>query len=174
VKELLDAVPESLERKAAWGLANDRLGMTVPLRGTAPRPASSAAASSNRIADAGPRLEREALAGVVAHEELKPLLAELTEEHFHVEVHRTLRAHLVDGAPLDEEALALLAELDALAAHEGIEEAVGTELLLTLRERGLQEELQEADLARTRQIQEQILRLRHAQAEVRKRATLPD
>src|SRR5262249_38168223 len=119
-------------------------------------------------------LERDALAGVVANESLKPLLAELTAEHFHVDLHRALRAHLVDGAPLDRDAGALLAELDAHAETAAIDSTVGTESLRALRERGLQEELQHADLTRTRQIQEQILALREAQADVRRRAALPD
>jgi hypothetical protein len=147
--------------------------MSVPLRGTAARPAG-ASASSPRLVDAGSSLEREALAGDVANPRLAPLLAELTPDHFHDETSRALRAHLVDDAPLDAAALALLAELDARAATNAIDENVGTELLLTLRERGLQEELQHAAFERTTQIQREILRLREALGDLRRRTPVAD
>jgi hypothetical protein len=129
---------------------------------------------SPKVLAAGDRLERDALAGVVAHPELTALLEEVKPEHFHNEMHRRLRAHLVDGVALHDDGVALLAELDARATNEGIDVNVGTELLLGLGERALQEDLQHADFARTRQIQDQILRIREAQADVRKRASLPD
>ena len=167
-------VPDSPERQDAWRWANDRLGMTVQLRARPAARASAAAAVSPQVLEAGDRLERDALAGVVAHPELMPLLAELTPEHFDDEPHRALREHLVDGEPLDADGVALLAELDARGRARGDRRDVGTELLLALGERALQEDLQTADFARTRQIQEQILQLREAQADVRKRASLPD
>jgi hypothetical protein len=54
---------------------------------------------------------------------------------------------------------AALAELDAVAAADGIDERAGTELLLRLRERALRRELQQADLGRTRDLQEALARL---------------
>ena len=118
--------------------------MTVPLRAGASA-ARAAAPSSQRVLDASAKLERNALGGVLAHAQLKPLLAELTPEHFYDPIHRAIRAHIVDGSPLDEDAVALLAELDARAAVEGIDEATGEELLWRLRERELRRELQAAD-----------------------------
>jgi DNA primase len=174
VAAFLDSVPASLEKDEAWRWANDHFGTTIQLRASAGGTASAAAAVSPQVLAAGERLERNALAGVVAHPELRSLLDEVKPQHFHNETNRRLRAHLVDGEPLDREGTALLAELDARAESEAIDVNVGTELLLKLGERALQEDLQRADFARTRQIQEQILRLREAQAEVRKRATLPD
>jgi DNA primase len=174
VAAFLDSVPSSLEKDEAWRWANDYFGTTIQLRAAAGGTASAAAAVSPQVLAAGERLERNALAGVVAFPELRSLLEEVRPEHFHHDTNRRLRAHLLDGEPLDRDGTALLAELDALADHEAIDVNVGTELLLKLGERALQEDLQHADFARTRQIQEQILRLREAQAEVRKRATLPD
>jgi predicted RNase H-like nuclease (RuvC/YqgF family) len=114
------------------------------------------------VLGAAERHERDALAGVVAHRRLRPLLAELTPEHFHDPVHRTLRSHLVDGSPLDSASVALLAELDARAEREGIDESTGKELLLRLRERQLRSELHHAGLERTRELQDALTRLRAA------------
>ena len=109
--------------------------------------------------DAGAKLERNALAGVLAHERLKPLLAELTEDHFYDPQHRLLRAHIVAGAPLDADAVGLLAELDARAVAEGIDDATGEELIWRLRERELRRELQHSDPMRTKELQEALQRL---------------
>ncbi len=174
VAAFLDSVPDSMEKHEAARWANDHFGMTVRLRVSAGGTASAAAVVSPKVLAAGDRLERDALAGVIAHPELTPLLEEVKPEHFRSDAHRRLRAHLVGGEPLDRDGIALLAELDARAEAEGIDENVGTELLLGLGERALQEDLQHADFARTREIQDQILALREAQADVRKRASLPD
>ena len=122
---------------------------------------AAAGISPKRVA-AGDRLERDALAGVVAHAKLKPLLAELTPEHFHDPLHRALCTHLVDGTPLDGAGVVLLAELDARAEAEGIDEETGTELLLRLRERELRSELQHAGDERTKELQEALTRIRAA------------
>jgi len=159
VKAILDGLPESPDRQAAWAVATDRLG-TITLRAAVP--AARAAAASPRVLSAPERHERDALAGVIAHPSLRTLLAELTPEHFHHATHRGLRAHLVDGTPLDGPGVALLAELDARAEREGIDEETGKELLLRLRERQLRSELQHADLEKTRELQEALTRLRAA------------
>jgi len=111
------------------------------------------------VLDASARLERNAIAGVLAHEELRPVLAELTPEHFYDPLHRALRAHIVDGAELDPDGLGLLAELDARAEREGIDASTGTELLLRLRERELRRELQHSDPGRVRELQDALQRL---------------
>ena len=105
------------------------------------------------------KLERNALAGALAHERLKPLLAELTPDHFYDPVNRAIRAHIVDGAPLDADAVGLLAELDARAVAEGIDDATGEELLWRLRERQLRRELQSSDPSRTKELQEALQKL---------------
>jgi hypothetical protein len=138
--------------------------MTIQLRAAAPSSARASAPASRRVLDAAMRLERNALAGVVAHDNLVPLLAELPPEHFESALHRVLRAHLVEGGALDEEGTGLLAELAATASAEGIDEDTGTELLLRLRIRELQRELQHADLERTKELQETLLKVREAVA----------
>jgi DNA primase len=157
VRTLLDEAPESPERQDAWRLANDKLGMTVQLRGGSS--GARAAAPSRRVLDASAKLERNALAGVLAYPDLKPLLAELTPGHFYDPLHRALHAHIADGAALDDDALGLLAELDARAEAEGIDESTGTELLLRLREREMRRELQHSDPVRTRELQQALTRL---------------
>jgi DNA primase len=154
VKALLEAAPDSPERQDAWRYANDKLGMTVQLRGASTARAS--APPSRRMLDAGTKLERNALSGALAHPRLKPLLAELTPDHFYDPVHRALRAHIVDGTPLDAEAVGLIAELDARAETEGIDDATGEELLWRLRERELRRELQHADPSRAKTLQEAL------------------
>jgi DNA primase len=158
VKSLLEAATDSPERQDAWRYANDKLGMTVQLRAGSAS-ARAAAPPSQRVLDASAKLERNALAGVLAHERLKPLLAELTEEHFYDPLHRLLRAHIVNGAPLDGDAIGLLAELDARAVAEGIDDATGEELIWRLRERELRRELQHSDPLRTKELQEALQRL---------------
>jgi replicative DNA helicase len=111
------------------------------------------------VLDASAKLERNALAGVLAHPHLKPLLAELTPEHFYDPVHRRIRDHVVDGTPLDEDAVGLAAELDARAEAEGIDAATAEELIWRLRERQLRRELQHADLARTKELQVALQKL---------------
>ena len=97
VAAFLDSQPASLEKDEAWRWANDYFGTTLQLRASAGGTASAAAAISPKMLAVGERLERNALAGVVAYPELKPLLEEVKPEHFHDETHRRLRAHLVDG-----------------------------------------------------------------------------
>ena len=158
VKTLLEEASDSPERQDAWRYANDKLGMTVQLRAGSAS-ARAAAPPSQRVLDASAKLERNALAGVLAHERLKPLLAELTEDHFYDPMHRLLRAHIVDGAALDADAIGLLAELDARAVAEGIDDATGEELIWRLRERELRRELQHSDPLRTKELQEALQRL---------------
>jgi DNA primase len=157
-KEILDGFPEGPDKLAAQRLVTDRTGTTVQFR-TGAIPSARAAANAPRVVDAGTRLERNALAGALAHEELRPLLGQLTPEHFYDPIHRKIRDHILDGAALDSDGVELLAELDARAAAEGIDVATGEELLWRLRERQLRRELQGADVARTRELQELLRKL---------------
>jgi DNA primase len=158
VKALLDEAADSPERQDAWRYANDKLGMTVQLRGAAST-ARAAAPASQRVLDASTKLERSALAGAIAHPALKGLLAELPADHFYDERHRRLRAHLIDGGSADEDTVALLAELDAYAAAEGIDAPTGEEVIWRLRERQLRRELQHAGLDRTRELQDALAKV---------------
>jgi DNA primase len=164
VKALLDTADESPERQDAWRYANDKLGMTVQLRASSS--AARAAPASQRVLDASAKLEGSALAGVLRHPQLRPLLAELDEQHFYDPLHRAIRNHLVDGAPLDAEGVGVLAELDARADADGIVEATGTELLLRLRERRLQQELRLAPVEQRGELTEALARLRERAASI--------
>jgi DNA primase len=164
VQDVLNDIPESPERHDAWRLANDRLGLTVQIRRAGS--AATGAAASPRLIDAGERLEREALAGCIAHPELVRLLAEMSPDHFDSDENRRLRQHLVDESEPDSELVPLIAELDARAAAEAIDEATGTELLLRLRERHLRREIADADPERTKELQEALEKVRAAVGEL--------
>ena len=164
VQDFLNGLPESPERHEAWRLANDLFGFTIQLR--AAGSAATGAASSTRLIDAGERLEREALAGCLAHPDLVRLLAEMSPEHFDSELHRRLQAHLIGEGEAEADLVPLIAELDARAAAEAIDEATGKELLLRLRERKLRRELADADPGRMKELQEQLEKVRAAVGEL--------
>jgi DNA primase len=161
-RETLDRLPESPERQDAWRYANDKLGMTVQIRAAGSGTAMAGAAVSPRLLEAGERLERDALAGVLEHPALLPLLAELAPEHFDLELHRRFHSLLVAGDEPEAELVPLKAELGARAAAEAIDEGTTKELLLRLRERQLRREIATADPQRTRELQEQLGRIREA------------
>jgi len=116
---------------------------------------------SPKMLQKGERLERDALAAVVAHPSLLKLLSEISAEHFEVALHRRLHDQLVHGGD-DVELVQLRAELDAWAAHEGFDERTGKELLLNLLEQRLRRELAGADLDRMRELQTAYDRVREA------------
>jgi hypothetical protein len=159
-REVLNRVPDSPERHEAWRYANDKLGMTIQLQ----RGVTTTAVGeeiSPRLLEAAERLERDALAGAAAHPSQRQLLETLTPEHFDSQLHRRAREHLLGASETpDEELVALLAELDARAAAGGIDEDTARELLLRVRERQLRRELAGADLERTKELQEQLEKVR--------------
>jgi DNA primase len=161
VSAFLRPLPDSPEKSEAIRWASDRFGMGFQLPSV--RASTDVALSPRRLA-AATRLERDALAGVVAHPSLVPMLAVLPSEHFHDEASRAVRAHLVDDAPLPAEAVALLAELDARADAEGIDKQTAEELLLRLRERELRAELQHAAPEQLKELQERLVRVREGLA----------
>jgi DNA primase len=163
VREVLKRFDEdSPERQDAVRLAADRLDLPKETQaGFAPgRGSRGTGEISPRLLEKGFRLERDALAGVAAHPDLRDLLAELSAEHFDAELHRRARTHLLQPGEPDEELVPLLAELDARAATEGIDEETAKELLLRLREREVRRELAIADLDRTKELQEQLEKIR--------------
>jgi DNA primase len=161
VQDVLNVIPESPERHDAWRLANDRLGLTVQLRAAGRGATGAGAAVSTRLIDAGDRLERSVLAGVRAHPPLVRVLEELGPEHFDSVMHRRVREHLLASQESpDDDVVALLAELDARAAEEAIDEPTAKQLLLRLRERKLSRDLEAAE-------DERLPDLQHALAEVR-------
>jgi DNA primase len=161
-REVLARFEDSPERQDAVRLAADRLDLPKETQaGLAPHGGRDATGEiSPRLLEKGQRLERDALAGVAAHPGLHDLLGELSEEHFDSALHRRARAHLLQPGEPDAELVPLLAELDARAATEGIDEETAKELLLRLRERQVRRELVTADLERTKELQEQLERIR--------------
>ncbi|HEY7380394.1 MAG TPA: DNA primase [Gaiella sp.] len=169
-REVLARTEDSPERQEALRLLGDRLDL--------PRETLAGLASARRAAGgedpqqpprllaAGERLERDALAACVAHVELRRQLEALSPAHFDADLHRRFRAVLVDGAEEDGELVALRAELDARAEREELDERTGRELLLRLRERRLRRDLQDADLARTTELQAHLTKVRQALAEL--------
>jgi DNA primase len=159
-KEVLDRLPDSPERQEAWRLANDRLDMTIQVRAAV---SSTKAAVTPRMLGAGDRLERAALSGVVAHPGLLRVLGELGPDHFDAEPHRRVLTHLLEpaGEP-DPELVGLVAELDARAAAEGIDEETAEQLILRLRERKLRRDLETADDDRLADLQLALAKVRTA------------
>jgi hypothetical protein len=90
---------------------------------------------------------------------MRPVLAQITEDHFYDPAYRQIRRYIVDGTALDADGAALLAELDAWGAAEGIDDGTAAELLIRLRERELKRQLKEAEPARRKELQETLARL---------------
>jgi hypothetical protein len=137
--------------------------MTVQIQRGVAATTASGGQISPKLLEAGERLERDVLAGCIAHPQLVRMLQELSSEHFDSPLNRRVRAVLVGDAADDADTVALRAELDARAAQEGIDEETGKELLLRLRERRLRQELRETDdLERARELQLQLAKIRQA------------
>ena len=165
VRGFLSSIPDSPERQDALRLAADLLDLPPELQaGLAPARGSARTAGvvSPRLLDAGQKLERSALAGVAAHADLIPLLAELGPEHFDDALHRRARAHLLGEDVADTELTPLLAELYALAEEQSLSEETGKQLLLRLHERRLQRELADADDDHLVDLQQALSRVRTA------------
>ena len=164
-REVLSRFEDSPERQQALRLVADRLDLPRETQaGLVPRRGARGATPevSPKLLGAGDRLERDALAGIAAHPDLRDVLAGVSPDHFDSDLHRRAREHLLEPGDADRELVQLLAELDARAAAEGIDEATTKELLLNLHERKLRRELQDADLERTKELQAELERLRTA------------
>jgi DNA primase len=162
IETFLRAQPDSPEHLDARRLATDLLDLPPETQAAlAPRGRSSAAGViSPRLLDAGQRLERNALAGVAAHESLLPELELLGPEHFDDELHRRARAFLLGQEAPDAELNALLPELYALRDEEEITLETASQLLLRLRERRLERELSQADAEHLVELQQALAKLR--------------
>ena len=162
IQEFLNGLPESPERQEAWRLANDRLGLTVQLRagvtldggqhgprlGQAARGRDALGAGRTRRMRGTSRAGRDP--GRARARALRRSLAPAAARP-----PRPARR----GRP---ELLRLLAELDARAEAEGIDVETGKQLLLRLRERRLERELDEADLEDVKELQAALARVRDA------------
>jgi DNA primase len=167
VREVLARFEDSPERQQALRFVADKLDLPKETQaGLAPRATAATGSVSPRLLEAGDRLERNALAGVVVHRSLLPVLAELGPEHFDSDLHRRVRSVLLGEVKDDPELVGLLAELDARASADGIDERTAEELLLRLRERRIRRELTEADPSRTLELQAALARIRTAVEEL--------
>ncbi len=165
IREILGRTEDSPDHQDAVRLAADRLDLPADLQaGLASRTRAATGTLSPKVLEAGDRLERDTLAGCIAHAQLVPSLAELEPEAFDSERHRALRIHLVQGGEPAEELVPLIAELDARALAEKIDERTAKELLLRLTERDLRRQLARTngDLSRTLELQEKLERVRKA------------
>lgn len=168
VQELVAGFDRNTEWLEAVQYAAGRLDLPEELQRLLPSAVARRGGGevSRRVLEAGDRLERDALAGVLAFPELVPVLAEITPNHFDAELHRALRAQLVEpGGDAAPDATALLAELDARAAQEGIDEETARQLLLRLRERRLRRELAHAAPEQIEELQEALQKVRAAAGE---------
>jgi DNA primase len=163
IRAFLASVPDSPERLDALRLAADLLDLPPETQaGLAPARGSSRAAGivSPRLLEAGDRLERDALAGVIAHPSLVEVLAQIGPDHFDSELSRRLRAHLLEPRPGDNELVAALAELDARVELEGIDELVTRQLLLRLRDRKLRRDIAAVEPTRRQAMAAELERIR--------------
>src|SRR5213594_3605120 len=167
-REVLSRFEDSPERQEALRFVADKLDLPKETQaGLAPRATAAATGSvSPRLLDAGERLERNALAGVAVHRSLVAVLAELGPEHFDSDLHRRVRGLLLGETADDPELVGALAELDARAAADGIDERTAEELLLRLRERRIRRELADADPSRTLELQAALAKIRTAVEEL--------
>ena len=101
-REILERFRDSPDRQDAVRVAADLLGLPPELQaGLAPAATlrTGTGTVSAKALDADLRREQDALAGVIANPGLVPSLAELTPEHFDLELHRRVREHLGRGRP---------------------------------------------------------------------------
>jgi uncharacterized protein (DUF2267 family) len=162
IRAFLTSLPDSLEQHEAVRLAADLLDLPpetqaglAPARGSA----RTAGVVSPRLLDAGQKLERSALAGVAANETLRSELEDIEPELFDDELHRRARAFLLGEESADGEVSTLLPELYATAEIDNITEETARQLLLRLRVRGIRRELASSEGERTRELQEELMKL---------------
>jgi DNA primase len=167
VQALIAKAPRGPDQDDAARYASDRLN--VPLRVHAAA-GPTLRQASRKVVGAAARLERELLAICATRPELaERYLTKLDDRHFDEPVHRRLRAYLAGEAEPDSDLLALRAELDATAEHEGLNEAAAQELFLRLEERLVRRELSDltgGDLARAVELQGVLAKIQDALREV--------
>ena len=163
LRDVMAPFDQNTEWMEAIEYAAERLDLPGELQAAlAPQASRRTGKVTRKILEAGDRLERDALAGVLAHPGLLDVLREVTPEHFDSELHQKLRAHLVGAGSTGPELTALHAELDARAHAEGIDETTARELLLRLRERRLRRELRQAEGERAKELRAELERIHEA------------
>jgi DNA primase len=160
VATFLNSVSDTPDRRDAWRWANDHFKMNIALRGGGT--AAARMAPTPRVIAAADRVERGALAGVVAYPELRSALGGIPSTQFRSGRHRALRDHLVDGEEATPETQELLAELHFWGPENGIDKATAEVYLLRMSERELQAELQNAELEQIPALSASLVRIREA------------
>ena len=166
MREILSRFEDSPERQDALRLAADRLDLPAELQaGLAPHTRAALGTVSSKVLEAGDRLERDVLAGCLAHPEFVPTLAGLACRELRLGGEPRAAA-AARGRRLARRLISFrsLAELDALAAREAIDEATTRGALVRLRERGIRRELARStdDLERTKELQAALERVHEA------------
>jgi DNA primase catalytic core len=159
----LDRFDDSPEKQEALRYVEDKLGIGMQIKSR--MSITEQAVVSGRRLEAGDRLERDVLAACFAFPSLLSALETLSPEHFDTEKNRQLRTALLTK-DADEQTAHDLAELDAVAATEAIDETTAKELLLRLRERHLRRQLTTAELGQKAELQRKLLEIREAVAEL--------
>jgi DNA primase len=149
----LDAVEEAAD------LLDLRPEVIESFRGHLPEKAGEQVRS---VRDPGERLERDVLAACYVYPSLLGALEKLPAEHFDSEDNRRLREALLTEGEVDPDLTPKIAELDAVAATEAIDETTAKELILRLRERHLRRQLSSAGLEETAELQQKLLEIRDA------------
>ncbi|HUZ16190.1 MAG TPA: DNA primase [Gaiellaceae bacterium] len=161
VLAFLSALPASPEHLEAERLATDLLDLPPEMQAllTPGRRSTGVASQGSRFIASEQRLERSVLAGVAAHESLRSELASTPAEFFDDELHRRARAYLLGEASDAGDLAPLLAELYAISDADKITEEAGRQMILRLRSRGIRRELASSEGERTRQLQEELVKL---------------
>jgi hypothetical protein len=83
-------------------------------------------------------------------------------------LHRRVREHLLTQGPTDSELMGAIADLDARAAQEALDETGTKQALLRLSERAVERELTGSrdDSRRTTELQQQLAKIREALSEL--------
>ena len=167
VQEIVAGFDRNTEWLEAVEYAADRLDLPEELQRLLPSTVSRRGGPevSRRVLEAGERLERDALAGVVAFPDLAPILAEVSPEHFDDELHRALRAHLVEpGEGTPETTASSPSSTRAPPPRESTRRRLGSSSS-ALRERQLRRELAHADPERIDDLTDQLQKVRAAAGE---------
>jgi DNA primase len=167
VQEILAGAAPGPEREEVARYASDRLGVGVRL---AAGTLGQVTEVRQRVLNAGERLERGLLAACATRPDLaEKYLRPLDDRHFDNPLHRRLRAYLTGDGAADAELVAAVAELDATAEREHLDEETARELFLRLEERLVRRELAELkgqDLARTVELQGVLTKIQDALQQV--------
>ena len=158
-KAFLNGLADSPERHEAWRYVNDKLGMTVQLQSAVST--MKAAPVSQRVMEAGDRLERDLLAACIAFPGLADALRTIPADHFDSDLHRRLRA-VSSARPRTRRSSRRSRSSTRWPRARRSTRQTAKELLLRVRERYLRRRLADASLEETKELQTKLLEIREA------------